>query len=228
MTRSRSLLVTVIVVFCAGTPAAGQTTLTVQAGGTSAKLEASDVDDAADGSRRGLSLGAAVTFPLRPNLGFQLGGSSVQKGARISLRADDIVDAFFVDLKLDYLELAALARARIPAGAASFHLLAGPTIAVQARCTTELTYSLGEDTVKSDFGPGYSETSCTERDYGTGAAGTDAVEFGVVGGVGTAFPVGASMGVSLDLLYTVGLSAVLDDTRNRTITLRAGISIPIG
>lgn len=228
MNRFRSLLLPVIAACCAGTPAAGQTTLSVQAGGTSAKLEASDADDYADGSRRGLSLGAAVTFPIWPNLGFQLGGSYVQKGASIGILADDIVDAFFVDLKLDYVELAALAKASIPAGAASFHLLAGPTIAFEARCTTELTYSLGGDTVESDFGPSYSEMSCAERDYGIGAADTEAVEFGVVGGIGTTVPVGASMGVSLDLLYTLGLSAVLDDTRNRTITLRAGISIPIG
>ena len=228
MNRSRSLLLPVVAACCAGTPAAGQTTLSVQAGGTSTKLEAPDVDDSADGSRMGLSLGAAVTFPVWPNLGFQLGGSYVQKGASIGLLADDIVDAFFVDLKLDYIELAALAKASIPAGAASFHLLAGPTVAFETRCTTELTYSLGGATVESDFGLDYSETSCAVRDYGIGAGDTEAVEFGVVGGIGTAVPLGASMGVSMDLLYTLGLSAVLDDTRNRTITLRAGISIPIG
>ncbi len=212
--------------------AAGQTTLVVQAGVASAKLEAADggeySDDYSDGSRRGVSLGAAVTLPVAPNLALHLGGAYVQKGASIGILADDIVDAFFVDLKLDYIELSALARASIPAGVASFHLLAGPTVAFEATCTTELTYSLGGDTVESDFGRDYSETSCTERHYGLGAADRKAVEFGVVGGVGADFPVGVSTRVSLDLLYTLGLSAVLDDTKNRTITLRAGISVPIG
>ncbi len=233
MHRFGSLLLLILFALSAAGATAGQTTLVVQAGVTSAKLEAADggeySDDYSDGSRRGVSLGAAVTLPVVPNLALHLGGAYVQKGASIGILADDIVDDFFVDLKLDYIELSALARASIPTGVASpFHLLAGPTVAFEATCTTELTYSLGGDTVESDFGRDYSETSCTERHYGLGAADRKAVEFGVVGGVGADFPVGVSTGVSLDLLYALGLSTVLDDTKNHTITLRAGISVPIG
>ena len=225
--RCRRLLLPVLVALYAAAPAAGQTAVAVQAGVTSAKLIAADPDDDSDGPRRGVSLGAGVTFPVLPSLGLHLGGAYVQKGASIGIRADDILNAFFVDLKLDYIELSALARASVPAGVASLHLLAGPTVAFEARCTTDLTYSLGGNTVESDFGLDYSDVACTERDYGIGAADTGAVEFGGGGGIGAEFPLGASMDVSLDLLYALGLSAVLGDAQTRTIALRAGISVPI-
>ena len=69
--------------------------------------------------------------------------------------------------------------------------------------------------------------ACTERDYGIGAADTEAVEFGVAGGIGTEFPVGVSTRLSLDLVYTLGLSSVVDDAKTRAITLWAGVYIPI-
>ncbi|MDE2753971.1 MAG: hypothetical protein OXI83_15470, partial [Gemmatimonadota bacterium] len=73
-----------------------------------------------------------------------------------------------------------------------------------------------------------SDVACDERDYGIGVADTEAIEFGVAGGIGTDFPVGVSTRVSLDLLYRRGLSEVFADAKNRAITVRAGVSIPIG
>ena len=227
----RSLLLPVLFALHAAAPAAGQTNLSVHAGITSAKLVApgaDDHDEFSDGPRRGLSLGAAAIFTVLPSLGLHLGGAYVQKGASIGILADDIVDAFVADLKLDYIELSALAKASIPAGTASLHLLAGPTVSFEVRCTTDLTYSLGGDTVESDFGRDYSDVACAERDYGIGAADTEAVEFGVAGGIGAEFPVGVSTRVSLDLVYTLGLSSVVDDAKNRAVTLRAGVYVPIG
>ncbi len=203
----------------------------MHAGITSAKLVApgaDDHDEFSDGPRRGLSLGAAAVFPLLPSLGLHLGGAYVQKGASIGVLADDIVNAFVVDLKLNYVELSALAKASIPAGVASLHLLVGPTVSFEARCTTDLTHSLGGDTVESDSGRDYSDVACTERNYGVGLADTEGVEFGVVGGIGTEFPVGVPTRVSLDLLYTLGLSSVVDDAQNRAVTLRTSVSVPIG
>ncbi len=206
------------------------------AGVTSARLKAAGADDykhcgpprlCPDGSRTGVSLGATVTVPVDPNLGIRLGGAYVQNGASIGVRAGDIVNAFYADLKLDYIELAALAKASVPGSGGFLYLLAGPTVSFEVRCTTDLTYSLGGDTVESQFGADYSDVPCSERDYGIGAANTEAVEFAVAGGIGTEFPAGASTRVSVDLLYTLGLVSVLGDSRNRAITLRAGVSLPI-
>ena len=224
------LAVLVPVLFSAGAamPVVGQTTAVVHAGVTSARVEGAGEDDSSGGSRIGVSLGGALAVGVLPNLGIQLGGTYIQKGASIDVLADDIVNAFYADVKLDYVELSALAKARFPVGAASLHLLAGPTVSVEVRCATDLTYSLGGDTVESDSGRDYSDVACDERDYGIGVADTEAIEFGVAGGIGTDFPVGVSTRVSLDLLYRRGLSEVFADAKNRAITLRAGVSIPIG
>ena len=223
-----ALLVPVLFSAGAAVPVAGQTAAVVHAGVTSASVGEAGVDDSSDGSRIGVSLGGAVTVGILPSLGIQLGGTYLQKGASIGVLADDIVNAFYADLKLDYIELSALAKARLPVGAASLHLLAGPTLSVEVRCATDLTYSLGGDTVESDSGRDYSDVACAERDYGIGVADTEAIEFGVAGGIGTEFPVGVSTRVSLDLLYRLGLSKAFANAKNRAITLRAGISIPIG
>ena len=227
MKPCRVLLILVLFFLYAAAPVAGQTTVSVLAGVTSARLKAAGADDYSDGSRTGVSLGATVTVPVDPNLGICLGGAYVQKGASIGVRAGDIVNAFYADLKLDYIELSALAKASVPGSGGFLYLLAGPTVSFEVRCTTDLTYSLGGDTVESQFGADYSDVPCSERDYGIGAANTEAVEFGVAGGIGTEFPAGASTRVSVDLLYTLGLVSVLGDSRNRAITLRAGVSLPI-
>lgn len=228
MRARHALLVPVLFSVCAAMPVVGQTTAVVHAGVTSARLEGAGEDDNSDGSRIGVSLGGGVTAGVLPNLGIHLGGTYLQKGASIGVLADDIVNAFYADLKLDYIELSALAKSTLPLGAASLHLLAGPTVSFEVRCGTDLTYSLGGDTVESDSGRDYSDVACAERDYGIGVADTEAIEFGVAGGIGTEFPVGVSTRISLDLLYRLGLSAVFGDAKNRTITLRAGVSIPIG
>ena len=57
------------------------------------------------GNPESSSLGAAVTVPVVPNLGIRLGGAYVQGGS--IGRADDIVNAFYADLTLDYMELTA-------------------------------------------------------------------------------------------------------------------------
>ena len=227
MKPCRVLLIPALFFLYAAAPVAGPTTVSVLAGVTSARLKAAGADDYSDGSRTGVSLGATVTVPVDPNLGIRLGGAYVQKGASIGVRADDIVNAFYADLKLDYIELAALAKVSVPGSGGFLYLLAGPTVSFEVRCTTDLTYSLGGDTVESQLGHDYSDVPCSERDYGIGAANTEAVEFAVAGGIGTEFPAGASTRVSVDLLYTLGLVSVLGDSRNRAITLRAGVSLPI-
>ena len=223
-----ALIIPVLFPLCAAMPVVGQTTAVVHTGVTSARLEGAGEDDDSGGSRIGVSLGGAVTVGVLPNLGMQLGGTYLQKGASIGVLADDIINAFYADVKLDYIELSALAKAGLPVGGASLHLLAGPTLSVEIRCTADLTYSLGGETVESDSGRDYSDVACAERDYGIGIADTEAIEFGVAGGIGTEFPVGVSTRISLDLLYRLGLSAVFADAKNRAITLHAGVSIPIG
>ena len=221
-----ALLIPVLFSVCAAIPVVGQTTAVLHAGVTSARLERAGEDDNSDGSRIGVSLGGAVTAGVLPNLGLQFGGTYIQRGASIGVLADDIVNAFYADLKLDYIELSALAKARVPLGTASLHLLAGPTLSFEVRCATDLTYSLGGDRVESDSGRDYSDVACAERDYGIGVADTEAIELGVAGGIGTDFPVGVATRVSLDLLYRLGLSEVFADAKNRAVTLRAGVSIP--
>ena len=195
MKPCRVLLIPVLLALYAAAPVAGQTAVSVLAGVTSAGLKAADADDDSDGSRTGVSLGAAVTVPVVPNLGIRLGGAYVQKGGSIGVRADDIVNAFYADLKLDYIELSALAKASAPGSVGFLYLLAGPTVSFEVRCTTDLTYSLGGDTVEPQLGRDYWDVPCSERDYGIGAANTEAVEFAVAGGIGTEFPELGSKGV---------------------------------
>ncbi len=132
MKPCRVLLIPVLLALYAAAPVAGQTAVSVLAGVTSAGLKAADADDDSDGSRTGVSLGAAVTVPVVPNLGIRLGGAYVQKGGSIGVRADDIVNAFYADLKLDYIELSALAKASAPGSVGFLYLLAGPTVSFES------------------------------------------------------------------------------------------------
>ena len=232
MVRSRnrflSLFLPALAALYAAPPAAGQTALSLHAGVTSADLTAGGRKDQSDGPRRALSLGAGLTLPVLPGVGLYLGAAYLQKGASYGILADDIVNAFFADLKLDYIELSALARVSIPAGFASLYLLTGPTVALQASCATDLTYSLGGNIVDSDSGIDYSDVACTERDYEIGASDSEEIEFGAVGGIGARLPPVGPIEVSLEALYAAGLSAIFGDARNRAVHLRAGLSIPIG
>ena len=221
------LLLPALAALYAAAPAAGQTALSLHAGVTSADLTAGGRNDRSDGPRRALSLGAGLTLPVLPGVGLYLGGAYLQKGASYGILADDIVNAFFADLKLDYVELSALARVGIPAGFASLYVLAGPTVALQASCVTDLTYSLGGDIVESDSGIDYSDVACTERDYEIGASDSEEIEFGAVGGVGAQLPLVGPIHMSLEALYSAGMSAIFQDARNRTVHVRAGLSLPI-
>ena len=85
MGRSRnrflSLLLPALAALYAATPAAGQTALSLHAGVTSADLTAGGRKDQSDGPRRALSLGAGLTLPVLPGMGFYLGAAYLQKGA---------------------------------------------------------------------------------------------------------------------------------------------------
>ena len=105
-------------------PAAGQTTAVVHAGVISAGPAGAGGDDDSVGSRTGGSAGGAVAAGARPNPGTHLGGTCIREGASIGALAGDIVNAF-------------CAGARLPLGAASLHLPAGPAVAFEVRWATD-------------------------------------------------------------------------------------------
>ncbi len=114
---------------------AAQTSLSVGGGLTLAKAQFSaDGLDVTPDSRMGVTVGVSMTKPLSETVNLQLGGAYVQKGYKVSL--DFLGETVEGDLKLDYLELTALARPSFPMdGEMSFHVLGGPALGVSMGCS---------------------------------------------------------------------------------------------
>ena len=162
-----------------------------------------------------------MTLPVFGNLGIQLGGSYVRRGSTFSiLQLGDII------YELNYAEFSALAKARVPlmGERVSLHLLAGPTVGMEVSCEGTIVATLQPITIVdecADEGPG--DTIDTP---------TTALDFGVAGGAGVEVRIVERVGLSLELLYTLGLRSIydgpLDQTvKNRAMTVQAGLVFPI-
>jgi len=192
-------------------PLAGQTLVSVAGGASISKVSFSEGGlTVTPDSRIGITAGASVTKPLAGNVGLQIGGAYVQKG--FSIDQELFGETFTVTSKIDYLEITVLAKPSFSlqetlGRQASFHLLAGPAMGINAGCSAELN---GEPVECSEDG-----------------VEPSSMDVGLLGGIGVQLN-----RIRLDLTYTLGLSNAADDTettvRNRSLVIQAGAVIPVG
>ena len=111
MVRIRSPYFIALLAGFAASPAAGQVTLGVRAGASLSDLVVSGVGVNSQDGRRGFASGASLSLPVSGPFALRLEGSYVPKGATFTL-----VQLGDVGLRLDYVELSALARAGFQIG----------------------------------------------------------------------------------------------------------------
>ena len=209
-------------------PVSAQTTVSVMGGLNRASLD-DDIDDAVLTSVwrsvKRISVGVAATIPVSGRFGIQLGGTYSQKGGRLDVERmlesmEDSQGVLIVDGRAEtsYLELALLARMGFPlsGGRASSHLLAGPVLAWLPSCRWQnITFGNSYRCDVIAFDP---------KKYDVGVAGGGGIEIGLTD----------TLDVGVGILYTLGLldisknAPVSFERKNRTLTLRAGLSFPIG
>jgi hypothetical protein len=187
-----------------------QTVVGLHVGASIADLMGDDVEDVE--THTGIYAGATVHLSLNDRLGVVLGAGYTQKGAELN---DPEVDG---TLKLDYVEFPALLRFTFPSsGHVAAYLQAGGAVGLRSRC--EVEGSEGSVTATVD---------CDE--IGLELEKTD---WGAVVGAGLAIDVTDRIDLVLDGFYTFGLVKLdddpdPDDVRNRALTLRAGVAVPLG
>ena len=193
------------------TPIFGQTTLAIQGGlsratvgGTVDGIDIDNVD-----ALIGITLGASATIPLQDKFSLRLGGNYVQRGAK-NIPGEGLE----VTINADYIELSGLGVFKLAPSEsqASVYMLVGPSVAFNTKC---------EGSASSE------DISLSGGDCGED---TNSFDFGITGGIGAGMAISEQMTFSVDLLYILGILSVskVDDIKNRTLTLRAGIGFPIG
>lgn len=198
----------VVATVLGATPLVAQHKFGVVAGGTSSKVTISgDGASVSFDSRTGFALGLSHTHQLSRDIEFAPELLYVQKGTKLEADEGDL------NLKLSYVQLPLLFRARI--GSASTHpfVTAGPAVAVKAGC--RLSLSSGGASVSDDC-------DAAELD----GTGFKSVDFGVVFGAGI-----AAKRLSVSVRYDLGLANIIDNGeagvtyKNRSILALVGISL---
>lgn len=118
-----------------------------------------------------------------------------------------------VDFNIAYFELSALARFDAAMGGSgnSMYLLLGPALAIQANC---------------DFSgiPLFGSIGCDEF--------VKSRDVGIAAGVGVGMPVSDNIALSADLVYTLGVLSIAEesgeDVKNRAINVWLGVSFDVG
>lgn len=215
-TRSIQALLTSALLLCTSihstAPLAGQTLVSIGGGASISKMSFSGGGlTLTPDSRIGITLGASVAMPLAGSVGLQIGGAYVQKG--YSIDQEFFGETFTATAKIDYFEITVLAKPSFSlqetmGREASFHLLAGPALGIEAGCSFEMGDEAGE---------------CS----GEGGVEPSSMDFGFLAGLG--FQLSRAR---LDLTYTLGLSNAGDDAettiKNRSLSIQAGVIVPVG
>lgn len=231
MKRLATPLLAAALVLPPGAAAFGQTTLTVTTGvnRTSIGVDlARYVYPHFDSYRppdfrpaTGLVIGLAVTRPLSGNLSLEAGGRYAKKGARWKSWSDGV--HFESGMEPEYLELATLLKVGLglPGSRVSAYATAGPAVAFKASCEWNEVVSIRGVVVNEV------NAAC-----GSAGLGLSRFDFGVSGGTGVEVALYDGMGVSVGVVYTLGLLNVgasrAGHLKNRAMSLRAGVVTPIG
>ena len=202
-----------------GSPASAQTTtFSLLAGVNIASLDVSARDVIEDTvALRRMSVGLALSVPVGGVLGLQLAASMAQKGGSVFVR--DTVGTSESHIRANYFEVMALGRLGFPllGSLVSAYLVGGPALGIETSCDVVF---YDQDGIKAE-----ESSDCDDEDR-------DQNDYGLAGGGGVEIWLSARLGVSLGVLYTMGL-ADLDTTKdkslkNKTLTLRGGFVLSIG
>lgn len=215
-----ALVAIAVVTLAPGTAALGQTTLLVSGGLNRASVAVSgdDADELGDlGPVTRMWVGLAASVPVSEDWDLELGAGLSQKGFGQSLEGFDVEGT----LELNYLEMTAHVGKSLPvADRASVKLLAGPALALRLSCRT---------TTRT---PEEEKTEDCPEDEDDQPRGTD---MGLGGGVRLQIGLSEEVGLTVGAFYTLGLLNIDEEDddfdlviKNRALTLRAGLTFPIG
>jgi opacity protein-like surface antigen len=138
-----------------------------------------------------------------------VGGIYSQKGAEAS------EGGVTAAIELGYFEIPVLLRYAFPSGgAASFHLLGGPSVRFEVGCS-----------ISGSDGSTSASVDCSDAELDT-----KSFDFGLTGGLGLDFQASESLIITVDGLYNLGLSNIAEDgdAKNRVFMLQAGVGFPLG
>jgi hypothetical protein len=142
-------------------------------------------------------------FTLQPEL------YVVTKGASTSSAAEE------EQLRLEYIEIPVLLVVPLRLGAAEPYAFGGPSLSLESRCR----WVFREQGLKTDMG-------CVPTPHPE-VVTTRAIDFGVIGGAGLAYPLGPGR-ILLEARYNHGLRNIVDgprELRNRTALVMIGYTM---
>ena len=134
MTRIATIPLVSAFMLVGATSLSGQATVDLRAGVTKGTVAAGSLGRFDQAPRTSYALGLSVTVPLRPYLDLRLGGALTGKGTTYGMAAGAITPTVPFDGTLtyrrDYIEVSALARAKVPLWGrrASLYAIAGPAL----------------------------------------------------------------------------------------------------
>lgn len=199
----------------------------LRAGVNSASVsEASSAIIAPDRGRlTGLRFGAGVTVPLSGRVGLQFDGTFSQQGWAAEFTSDQ-TGTLRNETRHSYVQAAALVRVVSQGSPVRVYAGAGPALGYQTGCV--ISGIAGLD----------AKVTCDSRDLADAALEVKKLEAGVRGVLGMEGRVGDSMLLSAEAGYTLGLTPLyggntyIDDDevdyKNRVLSARVGVGIPIG
>ena len=184
----RKLISTVGVAAVLGsTPLVAQSRFGIVAGVTSSKVTISGSGASVSfDPRTGFAAGLSMAHPKGRDLEFVPELLYVQKGTKLAS------DEGAVGLKISYVQLPLLFRAKFGSSSVRPYVTAGPAVGVKASC--KLSLSSGGTSISDD---------CDAADLG--GTGFKSVDFGVIVGAGI-----AAKRLSLSVRYDLGLANILD------------------
>jgi hypothetical protein len=162
----------------------------IKGGGSLAELSGSDdaVDDSVSKSRKGFVAGAYLAFPLGDTVSLQPEALFTQKGQSFDFTDLDVDTT----LKLDYVEVPLLIKARFGGDGIRPYLFAGPYVGFR---------------IKAEVVVDAEDAGSTTNDLEDETKGTD---YGIVGGAGLEFPAGSGAFL-LEARYARGLTSIASD-----------------
>jgi len=169
----------------------------------------------------GFTIGLAVTKPLSGNLSLEVGGRYAKRGARWQSESDGV--NFEARMEPEYLEVATLLKVGLglPGSRVSAYATAGPAVAFKTSCEWNEVVSIRGVVINE-----------VNARCGRVGLGLSRLDFGVSGGAGVETALSDAVGVSVGVVYTLGLLNVGADRaghlKNRAVSLRAGIVTPVG
>ena len=181
--------------------------VSLQAGLSLATVSPQEGEDPSDYSyQSGINVRASGFLPLSNYIGAQLGLGFVQKGSPLSVDDDPFFDGdFSAKLETAYLQVPVLLSVHpIPA----LRLLAGPVISFPLSCNLEIMRI---------------SIDCDETDIDLNT------DLSIMAGAGVNIPLSSAFSLSLDVIYDLGLTDILEDSdsKNRGFLFTAGFSLPL-